>query len=292
MLNIALAFVICSGVFLNTWSKECDRNSFEIDGKTADIRITGEKLRVLCKGTVKKSNKLRFLYLDSNGIEEIESGAFGTLPNLYDLHLSYNLLKNVLNGVFNGLNIRFLYLNNNEISEIHEKAFDNLTYLAFVTLEYNRLKEINPNWFTNSPKIYSVLYNNNYITEIPDGAYKNFVKDLDVPIYLMNNSIERIGPSAFEGLTKISDVYLSNNKLKEINDSFVTAEYVKNVYLDYNELQCLSGGFKMAAIVNSISVEGNPMRCECLLDAQFWTQIYNVTLIVNPEKLDMCGYLV
>lgn len=295
MSTIATAFVLTYILFsaqLTTCSTECTRSRFEIEGQAADVRISGENVRVLCKGAVKKSTKLRFLYLDSNGIEKIEPGAFGSLPNLYDLHLSFNHLKEIASGVFNGLNIRFLYLNDNEIDTIHEEAFDNLTYLAFLNLEQNKLKKINPRWFAKTPRIYSVLYNSNQIVEIPDGAYMNFVKDVEVPIYLMNNSIEKIEPSAFEGPTKFGDVYLSNNRLKEINDSFISAEYVKNVYLDYNELECLSGGFKMAAVLGSVSVEGNPMRCECLLDIEYWTQIYNITLIVNPDRLNRCGYVV
>lgn len=260
----------------------------QIDVSKPDVRITDTSVPVLCRGSVKNSRTIRFLNLEGNGIHVLESGAIENVPNLYEINLSLNTIEIVPERVFNFLNVRSIYLNNNSIESIEVNAFDNMTYLTYVQLEFNRLKEINSDWFTNSPRVFSVIYNNNQIRTIPAGAYKNFVKTFEISIFLMDNQIVEIHPDGFTGLIKIGDVYLSRNKLKELNDTFISAEYVRNLYLDFNELECLSEGFKMTPLIGSINVEGNPLRCDCLLDLEYWTQLYNVSLIANPYIIDRC----
>lgn len=260
----------------------------QFDVRGPDVRITDSSVPVLCEGSVKNSSTIRFLSLEAIGIKKLEAGAFENVPNLYEVNLALNELEEIVTGVFNYLNLRTLYLNNNSIAKIERYAFDNMSHLTFVQLEFNKLKEIDSNWFNNSPRVFSVLYNNNEIEEIPEGAYKNFVKTFEISIFLMNNAIRTIHTNAFEGILKIGDVYLSHNKLQNVNDSFISAEYVRNVYLDFNELECLGEGFKITPLIGSINVEGNPMRCDCLLDLEYWTQLYNVTLIANPDKIDRC----
>lgn len=260
----------------------------QIDVTKPDVRITDTSVPVLCRGSVKNSRTIRVFNLQANAVVTLESGAFENVPNLYEINLSLNGIEVVPEGVFNFLNVRSIFLNNNSIALIERGAFDNMTHLTYLQLEYNRLKEINPDWFRNSPRVFSVFYNYNAIRVVPEGAYKNFVKTFELPIFLMNNAIEEIHANAFEGLAKIGDVYLSRNKIKQFNDTFISAEYVRNVYLDFNELECLSEGFKMTPLVGSINVEGNPMRCDCLLDLEYWTQLYNVSLIVNPDIIDRC----
>lgn len=282
MLNFVRLYIFFV-LFLAATADECP----QIDVTRADVRLTISVSR-LCRGSVKNSRTIRFLNLEASGIEILESGAFENVPNLYEVNLALNSIEVVPVGVFNFLNVRSVFLNNNSIVRIERNAFDNMTYLTYVQLEYNKLKEIDSDWFKNSPRVFSVFYNHNTITTIPEGAYKNFVKTFEIPIFLMNNAIESIHPDAFDGLTKIGDVYLSRNRIKELNDTFPSAEYVRNVYLDFNELECLSEGFKMTPLVGSINVEGNPLRCDCLLDLEYWTQLYNLTLIVNPDKIDRC----
>lgn len=260
----------------------------QIDVTKPDVRITDSSVPILCKGNVRNSKIIRLLNLEGNGIKKLEVGAFENVPNLYEINLGANQLEEVITGVFNYLNVRSLYLNNNSIVKIERNAFDNMKYLTFLQLEFNKLKEIDPNWFVNSPRVFSVLYNYNEIETIPEGAYKNYVKTFEISIFLMNNAIVSIDANAFDGLVKIGDVYLSHNKLRSVNDTFISAEYVRNLYLDFNELECLSEGFKMTPLIGSINVEGNPMRCDCLLDLEYWTQLYNVTLIANPDKINRC----
>lgn len=261
-----------------------------IDASKPDVRLTGSSIPVLCQGSVKDSKTLRSLNLEGNGIGRVEPGAFANLPNLYEINLGLNRLQEVAAGVFNRLSVRSLHLNNNSISTIHPSAFDNMTHLTFVQLEFNRLARIDPGWFGNSPRVSTVLYNHNVIEEVPEGAFRNFARAFEIPVFLMDNRIRAIREDAFRDLARVGDVYLSMNRLKVVGDVFAGAEYVRNVYLDYNEIECLSEGFKMTPVVGSVNVEGNPMGCQCLLDLEYWSQLFNVTLIVNREKIDRCRW--
>lgn len=260
----------------------------KIDATMPDVRVTDTSVPVLCRGSVSDSKTIRFLNLAGNGIAEIEAGAFANVPNLYEVNLSVNELDAVRAGVFNFLNIRSLYLNNNSIARIERTAFDDMRHLTFVQLEFNALKAIDADWFGNSPRVFTVLYNYNGIVEVPEGAYKNFATNFEISIFLADNAIETIHPNAFDGLARIGDVYLSRNKLKKLNDTFVGAEYVRNAYLDFNELECLSEGFRMTPLVGSLNVEGNLLRCDCLLDLEYWISVRNLTLVANPDKIDRC----
>lgn len=55
---------------------------------------------------------------------------------------------------------------------------------------------------------------NNKITEIKEGAFKN-LRDLHTLI-LVNNKISKISPEAFKPLVKLERLYLSKNQLKEL----------------------------------------------------------------------------
>ncbi len=82
----------------------------------------------------------RTLYLESNEISSIESGAFSGLTSLETLFLYGNQITSIESGAFSGLsNLTGLGLRNNPLSSIESGAFSGLTNLGRLYLSENTL---------------------------------------------------------------------------------------------------------------------------------------------------------
>lgn len=98
---------------------------------------------------------------------------------------------------------------------------------------------------------------NNKITEIKEGAFKN-LKDLHTLI-LVNNKISKISPEAFKPLVKLERLYLSKNHLKELPEKL--PKTLQELRLHDNEITKLKKSvFNGLNRMIVIELGGNPLK--------------------------------
>lgn len=98
---------------------------------------------------------------------------------------------------------------------------------------------------------------NNKITEIKEGAFKN-LRDLHTLI-LVNNKISKISPEAFKPLVKLERLYLSKNQLKELPEKMPRT--LQELRLHENQITKLQKSmFSGLNRLFVIELGGNPLK--------------------------------
>ena len=97
-------------------------------------------------------------------ITHLETGSFSCQHDLITLHLSHNKIKQLVDGVFDGMTfLRQVWLDNNLIHTIGNNVFPtNLKSLQVIDLSYNKLTYLEP-WFFLLPELILINASNNVI---------------------------------------------------------------------------------------------------------------------------------
>lgn len=165
---------------------------------------------------------IRELYLEENGIVDIDPSAFDDMPNLEIINLDYNRIYTISSDWFtNTPNINTLYLGYNLIEEIPEKAFHYMKSSNDCDLDEKDTKCSN--------------------------------------IWLEYNVIDYIHPSAFEGLKNVNQLILNNNALYEMTPIYGDLK-INSLSLEYNDIAYVSKEvLKTLQYTNYTYLIGNPL---------------------------------
>ena len=108
------------------------------------------------------------LDISENKIIHVEDNRFNdTFPNLSNLYVSNNQIREIKHKAFYGLKLlTTLYLDRNQISLITSDAFDNLANLAELNLANNLLSELDFRWFRNLTSLSQLHLADNRITRV------------------------------------------------------------------------------------------------------------------------------
>lgn len=148
--------------------------------------------------------------------------------------------------------------------------------LQVLELDFNEIKEIDPHWFTGSPKIRRLTMAENQLRDIPEAAFQNMANN-DVDIWIMNNKINTLHPKAFDGITKAKHLWFYDNKITELSDGlFANVQSIENLSFGGNQLKCVSDEFLENLRVKSINFDGNPLDCDCITKIKTWAKENNV----------------
>ncbi|XP_058852492.1 slit homolog 3 protein-like isoform X1 [Acipenser ruthenus] len=117
------------------------------------------------------------LRLNDNDIHVLEaSGIFKKLPNLRNINLSNNKLREVREGVFDGASgVQELLLTRNQLETVQGRMFRGLTGLKTLMLRSNLLSCIDNNTFTGLGSIRLLSLYDNRISSITPGAFSSLV---------------------------------------------------------------------------------------------------------------------
>lgn len=253
--------------------------------------------------------KIKSLLLHDCHINNIETGSFAGLTEIYYLSVVGNNIPNIKKGIFNNLrNLHTFVLTKNRIANIEIGAFEDLPNLTNIYLSGNYLKQIflqDYLTFKYLPKLELIVIKDGIISEIT-GYMLEGLTNLQY-LYLPSNKISFIEPSAFGETPKLKYLELSNNKLQEIDGHIFSQQglpFLEYIKLDYNQLTFLSTTFlyKLKGL-KSIRIGGNPWQCKCLDIIINWTVNQNVSfecdniffdgsrpVCVVPEDGNSCVY--
>jgi hypothetical protein len=159
---------------------------------------------------------------------------FKGLPELRDIHLRDNIIRDIEVGTFDdSLKLIWVGLKNNKLDQVKDGVFNKLAELETLELQGNRIRFIDPHAFQGLSKL----------------------EDLN----LMGNDLKLLDSDTFKGLVNLQKIDLASNKLEGINDKlFSTNRDLKTVLLRSNNLKSISyQAFDNSRTLSNIDLRGN-----------------------------------
>uniref|UniRef100_A0A8C4PZC7 Uncharacterized protein n=1 Tax=Eptatretus burgeri TaxID=7764 RepID=A0A8C4PZC7_EPTBU len=186
--------------------------------------------------------KLNYLDLSKNSLEELPSKVFHGLRYLDTLYLSRNSISDLPTGVFGHLErLEFLDLTYNSLESVPLALLSQLRSLKDLRLEGNRLTALEPGLL--KPLIllekFSVSYNK--IRRIPPLLFR-YNKNLN-NVDISYNHLHKLPSSLLRNLTKLQWFYCTYNHIERLDcDTFVGNGELKELRMDGNHLESLPPG--------------------------------------------------
>jgi Leucine-rich repeat (LRR) protein len=205
-----------------------------------NVDLSFNTLRRVGDNAFSRMRKLTELRLQNNLLEELEDSAFGGgLNGLKLLNLSSNRLVALPPSIFrNNPALREIYLSNNSISALSPQVFSGLDSLLSLDLSRNTLTSqwIKDNMFGGLRRLLILRLSQNQLSYV-DGSLFADLLSLQA-LYLDNNRIETINPTAFASLSNLHVLDLSSNRLSFIDSRIMSNLFVlKQLYLDHNKIR-------------------------------------------------------
>lgn len=176
-------------------------------------------------------------------------------------------------------------MQHNGINLIETGAFDDMPELQVLELDFNEIKEIDPHWFSGSPKVRRLTMAENQLRDLPEAAFQNMA-DNNVDIWIMNNKITTVDPKAFQGIKKANHLWFYDNKIAELDDDlFANVDRIEHLSFGGNQLKCVSDKFLENLRVKSANFDGNPLNCDCIAKLKTWASENNVESRLLISKL-------
>lgn len=143
----------------------------------------------------KHREKIEFIYVCYNNLNDIEAGMFEDFANVRNINFGVNLLETIKRSYFGGIDkIDFLNFQSNLIHTIERGSFDELSQLEYMYLDDNCL--------THLPER---LFHNN-------GRIRN--------IFLQQNRLVHLGSSFMRPNQKLFSLNVAENRLQDISNLF------------------------------------------------------------------------
>ena len=206
------------------------------DVTKVSVHILGH-VPILYEKSIFDIPNLNGLNLSDVGLEEIESQAFGNLPPLENLLLSWNNLTQIKTDTFSDLNVSNVDLSFNSITLLEPGAFKNFN-ASIVSLDSNRLTELLSGVFENVT-LGSLSLNDNLLHTIPPTALSSIGL---TKLYLLGNNFEEIDPEVFD-LQELVSLDLDYNSIKLLRPGDLrNLPELKKLWLSGNELEEIPEG--------------------------------------------------
>ncbi|XP_064104932.1 chaoptin-like [Macrobrachium nipponense] len=153
-----------------------------------------------------------------NFIQFIPTNLFNNSLTARDLYLDFNLLTEITDEAFKGVNPGRLFLTANNICNITDHAFlgGPEHSLILINIEKNRLEGI-PKAFSYLQKLRFFHIHDNRIAKIHDDAFRNICDTLG-SLGLSGNQLKAVPRDALENCTNIFHLNIGYNQITEISE--------------------------------------------------------------------------
>ncbi|XP_053572722.1 leucine-rich repeats and immunoglobulin-like domains protein 3 [Bombina bombina] len=202
--------------------------------------------------------QLKYLYINSNRITSVESGAFDHLsPTLQVLKLNRNRIASIPPKMFKLNNLQHLELNRNRIRKIDGLTFQGLDTLKSLKIQRNGITKLMDGafWGLSNMEILQLDYNN--LTEITKGWLYGLL--MLQQLHLSQNAISKISPDAWEFCQKLSELDLTFNQLTRLDESgFVGLSLLGGLFIGNNQVSYIAdGAFRGLSSLNTLDLQNN-----------------------------------
>ncbi|XP_078589303.1 uncharacterized protein LOC144869707 [Branchiostoma floridae x Branchiostoma japonicum] len=228
-----------------------------------NLYLSSNHIRHIPSGAFSNLSQLQQLYLYSNQITHILSGAFSNLQQLLQLRLQSNQLTSIPTVQYQFPELTHLYLSNNNITEIPANAFSNQPKLSTLHLFSNRISTVSSTAFTGLANLNKLYLYDNQLTELPD--YLFFGLSSLSNLRLQNNAILKIFPNSFTGISILTHLYLSGNNMKTFPiEALSKISSITQLYLQNNQMTTLPlSAYKKLSSILTVNISNNPWQCDC-----------------------------
>ncbi|KAG7478043.1 hypothetical protein MATL_G00076210 [Megalops atlanticus] len=210
--------------------------------KIVFLYLHHNKIRSVDGQQLKDLISLETLDLSNNDISEIRSQCFPAGLRIKDLYLGSNKISHLESGAFQNLSptLQVLRLSRNRITQLPVKAFQ-LPKLTQLELNRNRLRLIEGLTFQGLSSLEVLKLQRNNISKLTDGAFWGLAK-MKV-LHLDFNSLTEVNSGSLYGLSALLQLFLSNNSISHINpDGWRFCQRLRELNLSYNNLTRLDEG--------------------------------------------------
>ena len=222
----------------------------------SDNRISDE----IYRSTFFGKESLKELNLSRNAITRLDDQSFHGNGELAFLWLHSNDITNVHSGAFEGLSeLQALSLSRNQLTELPEATLADLTALEHLWLYRNRLTDLPAGLFSGLSSLRTLSLSGNQLTSVPDGLFSDLAA-LE-QLWLLDNGITAIASGTFEGLSSVLSLSLSGNQLTSLpNRSFSDTPNLEALWLYGNGIsEIASNAFEGLSNLRYLDISNNPL---------------------------------
>lgn len=193
-------------------------------------------------------------------ISSITEDHLRAVPQLQELHLNNNRLKNLSSQFLRGVpRLHTLDLTENNLSKLPADIFSH-TPLFSLVLKNNQIEKVDGDWFPNNSNLTWLDVSGNLLTGISASLLQKLprLKNLDVS----SNRVDRIPPNVLSPLTALERLDLHGNKLASLDaPTFQSTSKLAYLFLSGNKLTKLDQGlFQGLTRLKVLSLDDNQLR--------------------------------
>lgn len=162
---------------------------------------------------------------------------FVKFTELGNLDLRGNVISEIPERSFRGMNLKSLNLNNNYIHSLNKTVFSGLKSLKKLDLSYNVLHMLDEELFDDLENLEILNLSMNAIITIPLGAFKNLkkLKTLD----LTANELVQLTLPMLDGLSQLNVLNVSHNNLVTVSEQVAYfSDHLSQFIISKNNFDC------------------------------------------------------
>lgn len=199
----------------NNKIKRIPKNIFK-DNKNLDwIALTNNNITALEKGAFKGASNLTQLGLEGNQVSKIDKDVFDDVPKLKSLSFVDNGMKTIPDGAFKSLKaLKWLFIDGNSFTEL-PKAISDLDAAEEIIAHHCKIKSIDKVNFSKMTELKKVRLENNEITHVKEGAFKNNGNMETLDFY--DNQLVSFSPNVLPPLVNFRNLDVSMNNMKVVD---------------------------------------------------------------------------
>ncbi|KAF7491731.1 Protein toll [Sarcoptes scabiei] len=188
---------------------------------------------------IKGLEKLEYLELNSNKLDQIPANAFNSARSLQKLYLNRNEIEKIHPDAFDGLNaLLSLDLSSNQLSNLDTVTFRPLRNLQYLTLKSNQLRYLNESLFQTNERLSTLdLSRNNQLKPLASMLFEHQVNSLsNLSLAFCNLSqISSNDRKFFHSLTNLVEFDFKGNKLSNLTTDGLFAWNRRLKRLDFSQ---------------------------------------------------------
>ncbi|XP_072345944.1 reticulon-4 receptor [Scyliorhinus torazame] len=195
------------------------------------IFLQNNKIPLVGSDSFNSRRNLTVLWLHSNNISIIQSGAFSGLGRLEELDIGENInLKSLTPTTFQGLvRLHTLHIHRCGLSQLPTGIFRGLGSLQYLYLQENVLEKLEDDLFVDLGNLTSLFLHGNRIRSLSENVFRG-LGSLD-KLLLHQNRIKLVHRMAFHDLGKLGLLYLFNNNITVLTgqtmEPLVSLQYLR-----------------------------------------------------------------
>lgn len=211
------------------WNNTYQKKFYIPNSKSLSLINIG--LENIPKGLLDPISNLQYLNVSYNILTQLPNDIFNVSRDLLTVDLSYNHLNHLPPDIFKPLtNMTFLTLKNNSISSLHENIFSSQANLTELDLSFNDIHDVHNNTFGGLSKLtvlkISRAFNQNFkLAHVSPGLFWN-MSDLET-LEADQNNFQDLPEDTFSQLNKLQNLDLSSNNIASLSPKI----FEKNVNL-------------------------------------------------------------